>query len=64
MLSESVCADELGEGLDSTEIVELSESVCNAGVKLPEDGDGVDGTTNLPRIAATLALLEDGVKEG
>ena len=69
MLSKSgcvdeLCADELGEGLDSTEIVELSKSVCDVDVKLSEDEDGVAGTTNLPRIAATLALLEDGMKEG
>ena len=63
-VSKSGCADEVGEEVDSTEIMGLSKSVCDVDVELPEDEDGVAGTTNLPRIAATLALLEDGMKEG
>lgn len=64
MLSRGGCAEELGEGVDSIAIVELSEGICDVDVELSEDGFGVAGTTNLPRIAATLALLEDGMKEG
>lgn len=60
----SGCAEERGEGVDNTEIVELPGSVCDVDVELSEDGIGVAGTTNLPRIAATIALLEDGMKEG